>query len=413
MVYVLSSLKIRILSIGLLLLALSCRQQQVEVDFEVEADDTRLGESPVSLTISPILPANFELFHEGKQIPFQKDSANQLIWFMHNSNGSNKYTIKERVQEKDSKTEVKVTKKNGNLALALHDKPLVTYRYDMTYPPKGVDSLFRKSGYIHPVLAPNGDTLSRIQPPDHYHHYGIWGPWTHTQISGQQVDFWNLGDGKGTVLFKKFNNTTSGPVFAGFNAQQEHWDLLTQKEPQIAINEHLKVTLWDLGRKDRYMLDYCSNFSSPLEEGILFEAYRYGGGLGMRFTERWYKDNCDVITSEGKDRVAADGTNARWCMVTGESANGKGTNGILFMSHPNNRQHPEPMRVWPIDANDGRGDMFFEFTPIRHKEWQIDPGKKYTLQYRMVVFDGKLTTKEAEAYWQAFAHPLTIEALTK
>ena len=91
----------------------------------------------------------------------------------------------------------------------------------------------------------------------------------------------------------------------------------------------------------------------------------------MRFTERWKADNCYVLTSERKDRLTADGSNARWCMVGGESADGKGTNGILFMSHPENRMHPEPMRIWPIDANNGRGDMFFQFCPIRNAEWMV------------------------------------------
>ena len=166
-----------------------------------------------------------------------------------------------------------------------------------------------------------------------------------------------------------------------------------------------------MDRPDRYMFDYTTTFRSPLESGILFEAYRYGGGIGMRFTERWHKDNCSVLTSEGNDRLTADGTNARWCIVSGESADGKGTSGILFMSYPENQSHPEPMRIWPIDGNGGRGDMFFEFCPIRHKEWKIEPNKNYQLRYRMVVFDGALSAEEAEAYWQAFATEPEIEIL--
>ncbi|MEQ8422682.1 MAG: PmoA family protein, partial [Arenibacter algicola] len=216
-------------------------------------------------------------------------------------------------------------------------------------------------------------------------------------------DFWNLVEGQGTVLFKDFNDTNSGAVYGGFSAHQEHINLNASMDKRIALNEDLEVKVWDLGRTDRYMVDYTSNFNSPLENGILFEAYRYGGGLGMRFTERWHKDNCTVLTSEGNDRLTADGTNARWCMVTGESADGKGTNGVLFLSYPENRAHPEPMRVWPIDGNGGRGDMFFEFCPIRHEEWKIEPNKDYRLKYRMVVFDGKLTAEEAESYWKSFA----------
>ena len=333
-----------------------------------------------------------------KTIPFQIDDNE--MWFLQKGN-TNGYVI-QKGENKILGSDVNIQKENGDLVLSINQLPKLTYRYGMTYPPEGVDSIFRKSGYIHPVLSPRGDTLTRIQPADHFHHYGIWGPWTHTQINGQQVDFWNLGDGKGTVLFKDFIDTDSGEVFTSFNAFQEHIDLITREEPQVALNEILDVKLWDLDREDRYIFDYTTTFNTPMENGVLFEAYRYGGGLGMRFTDRWHKDNCTVLTSEGKDRLSADGTNARWCIVKGESADGKGTSGILFMSHTANKSHPEPMRIWPIDANGGRGDMFFEFCPIRHEDWQIASQKKYQLKYRMVVFEDELSANEAEEYWQAF-----------
>ena len=358
-----------------------------------------------------------EIGEEDIEVPFQLDENESRIWFVPVEDNGEDETLNFRLENgmsaSKSGTGVSNQKQNGNLQLRLQDKPVVSYRYEMTYPPVGADSIFRKSGYIHPIITPKGDTLTRIQPDDHYHHYGLWGPWTHTQVDGERVDFWNLGEGMGTVLFKEFKKEKSGNVFTSFTAAQEHIDLKTKEEPQVALNENLKVRLWDLNRPDRYMFDYKSEFSSPLENGILFEAYRYGGGLGLRFNERWKADNCSVLTSEGNDRLTADGTNAKWCIVSGEASDGKGTNGILFMSHPKNRNHPEPMRIWPIDANGGRGDMFFEFCPIRHEEWKIEPNKNYELNYRMVVFDGTLNAEEAEAYWQSFAKENQIELINK
>ncbi len=409
----------------LLLMLVSCSEDRKALIFRVNNDTSVKVSQPISIDLKQLEDAgivlespiqmNQEIDGETKPFHFQLDTESNCLWFVHrseeNSTENVVYRIENGIPPRKMDTYLSEHKENGNIQLVLENNTAVSYRYEMTYPPEGVDSVYKKSGYIHPILTPKGDTLSRIQPPDHYHHYGMWGPWTHTQIDSQQVDFWNLGDRKGTVLFKKFNDTDSGGVFASFNAVQEHIDLLTQKEPQVALNENLEVTLWDLKRNDRYMFDYNSNFSSPLNEGILFEAYRYGGGIGMRFTERWKADNCSVLTSEGKDRLTADGTSARWCIVSGESADGTGKNGILFMSHPENRAHPEPMRVWPIDANGGRGDMFFEFCPIRHEEWQIEPNKEYELKYRMVVFDGNLNADEAEAYWQSFANPQKIQIL--
>ena len=322
------------------------------------------------------------------------------------------YSLKERYDDTLNTQNFPSIKKDGNLQLGIEGESVLEYRYGMHYPPTGVDSIFRKSGYIHPLLTPMGDTLTRINPPDHFHHYGIWGPWTHTRIDTTRVDFWNLGEGQGTVLFKEFVDTTSGPVFSAFSAAQEHLDFKTKTEPQVALKENLKVTLWNLGQPDRYMFDYTTTFNSPLKNGILFEAYRYGGGIGMRFNERWTKDNCTVMTSEGKSRIDADGTNARWVIISGDSSHGSETNGILFLSHPNNRMHPEPMRIWPEDANGGRGDMFFEFCPIRNVEWPIKSDQDYRLRYRMVVFEGSISQEEAEDYWQGFANPPEIRIVS-
>ena len=389
----------------------SCVKREI-YRFEVEAGDGFLNETPVSVNISDISFDNPILRQNGIQVPFQVDVSTNKLWFVHHAGSSLEYSIEslDRVEEVPSR--LSIEKKDGNLKLSNEDNAVLQYRYEMKYPPHGVDSIFKKSGYIHPVLTPKGDTLTRIQPPDHYHHYGLWAPWTHTRIDTTRVDFWNLREGMGTVLFKEFESTSSGPLFSSFNAVQEHIAFKVQEEPLVALNENLEVHLWNLGRPDRYMFDYSSTFNSPLTKGIIFEAYRYGGGIGFRFHERWHKDNCEVLTSEGKNRLEADGTKARWCIVSGESADGKGSNGILFMSHPENRAHPEPMRVWPMDGNGGRGDMFFEFCPIRHEEWKIEPNNDYQLNYRMVVFDGELNAEEAEAYWQAFANPSIIKTST-
>lgn len=402
---------------GLALVLISCAENET-THFKVRGGEGKTQSVPVALNTAELsslgwsMDDDLVLLKDQKEIPFQIDKEQMKLWFLHESDSSASYNFQkiEEIEIKEA-TGVSIVKNEGNLDMSIDGRQLLTYRYGMTYPPQGVDSIFGKSGYIHPVRTPSGDTLSRIQPPDHYHHYGIWGPWTHTQIEGQQVDFWNLGDKKGTVLFKEFNQVASGLIFGVFSASQEHIDYLTKEEPQVALNENLEIKVWNMDRPDRYMFDYTTTFSSPLESGILFEAYRYGGGIGMRFTERWHKDNCSVLTSEGNNRLTADGTNARWCIVSGASADGKGTSGILFMSYPENRSHPEPMRIWPVDGNGGRGDMFFEFCPIRHKEWKIEPNKEYRLKYRMVVFDGKLSADEAEAYWQAFATKQEIEIL--
>jgi hypothetical protein len=69
------------------------------------------------------------------------------------------------------------------------------------------------------------------------------------------------------------------------------------------------------------------------------------------------------------------------------------------------------MRIWGENMN-GRGDMFFNFAPTKDKDWLLEPGKTYTLKYRMVVFNGTFDAAKAESAWQYFATPPVV-ALVK
>lgn len=280
-------------------------------------------------------------------------------------------------------------------------QPVLSYVHSVTLPPEGVDPVYKRSAYIHPLWSPGGERLTRIQPPDHWHHYGIWNPWTRTHFDDYKVDFWNLAAKQGTVRFAEYLEKIEKENLAGFRVRQEHIYFKEDGSEEVAMNEIWKVTVKNL-EGHAYMVDLHTTLSTPLEGGITLEAYRYGGGLGYRGTELWNPENATVLTSEGKNWANADATHARWVIVEGESAVPEGRSGILFLSHPDNRSHPEPMRMWPPDSNEGVENMFFEFCPIRHKEWVLESGKEYILKYRMVVFDGPITAQTAEKYWKEF-----------
>ena len=280
------------------------------------------------------------------------------------------------------------------------ERAVLAYHYAETPPPAGADASYRRSGYIHPLYSPSGMVLTRIQPPDHLHHYGIWGPWTKTHIGGREVDFWNLGKGQGRVRFAGLLSVVEGDLFCSITVRQEHIWYDDRRNEHPAIDERLTIRAWRMPGNKGWLVDYITTQSTPLTQGIELDQYRYGGGLGYRATEKWHRNNSTVLTSEGKTRKDADATRARWCRIEGVSP--AGTSGILFMDHPANREYPEPMRVWPPDANDGRGDLFFEFCPIRLHGWHFSYGEEHTLRYRMFVYDGSLSPTLAEAYWKGF-----------
>ncbi len=390
--------------------------------FEVQSGSSDRTDCPVTLSIDQInyntdslKLALFEIKGKAEtSVACQLESASGAqLWFILSGhtpkNTKRAFVLRKMAVVPEQKTVIHEFTNDGALSLTSGENPILSYQIETVNPPKGVSPLFKRSAFLHPVYSPQGEILTRIQAPDHYHHYGIWNPWTLTFIGKREVDFWNLAKGEGTVRFAGFVSQTEGPVFSGFKSLQQHIDFGAKGADAIAMNELFDVRAWNVPGQ-RYLIDYTSTLNTPLDSGILLAAYRYGGGIGWRATEKWNKNNSSVLTSEGKDRKTADGTNARWVIVEGESATPAGRSGILFLSYPANRAHPEPMRVWPDDMN-GRGDMYFEFCPIRHKDWKLEKGNDYTLRYRLIIFDGKITPEEAENYWQAFANPLTVNIL--
>lgn len=337
-------------------------------------------------------------------IPFQitHGKSRNLHWIITQGNENNKKHRYELIKAKASVfNQMNTVMKDGSLTIQSGNKNLLRYWYQTVYPPSGVDTAFKRSGFIHPLWTLNGQELTRIQAPDHYHHYGIWNPWTHVYFEGDTVDFWNIKDRQGTVRFGKFASVTNGPVFAEFSALHEHVAFKKDKTEKVALNEIQTVRVYRPEKnQDYYLVDITIELNCASESPFLILEYRYAG-LGWRATQKWNKDNSEVLTSEGKSRKESDGSTGKWFIVQGSLDNDYG--GAVMMSYPTNYNHPEPMRIWPENSN-GVGEMFAMFAPTKNKDWLLKPGQTYSLNYRFVVFNGKFTKEKAESAWQYFAN---------
>jgi hypothetical protein len=385
------------------------KRQDTPVGASLEGIDYKTGEETLRL---------YELTENGrKEVACQIESSYcpRIWWILDGETPAKK--IRKFILVKDSfietKNNITTTLTYNYLLIKRNGFNVLQYNTTEKYPSDNADPVYKRSGFIHPLWSPSGNVLSRINPPDHLHHMGIWNPWTKTIFEGHNTDFWNLYEGQGTVRFAGFNSIIHGSVYGGFRARQEHIDFQAKGSDKVAMNEVWDVRIWNIASPDSadfYLIDFTTILNCATDSPILLEAYRYGGGIGFRASEEWTNENSWILTSEGKDRSNADGTRARWCNVWGRFIK-HGISGILFMSHPSNREFPEPMRVWPIDANEGRGDLFFEFCPVRDKNWELKPGNDYVLKYRLLVYDGQIKSAKAESLWNDFANPplVTIE----
>ena len=419
--------KIFILSLFLFAFILTSPSQKTQLlHFYVETGNFQRINTPVSVDIEGVIKSDtlsFRLFEKvnGKMVEKSYQTEPGYIprlWFILDGTTapgrSREYFLYKDVKEPESVISILSVVTPEDIIVKKGSAEILHYRTAIMYPPANVDTAYKRSGFIHPVKTPAGNVLTRINAPDHYHHVGIWNPWTKVKINDHVTDFWNLNTKQGTVKFAGINATVNGSVFGGFSVKQDHIDFQGSEPEELAINEVWDVRAWNVEPVpgiNAYLVDLTTFLSVAGRGQIIFEAYRYGGGIGIRTNEEWNRDNSTVLTSEGKTRKDADGTRARWTDLNGAFEN-KGNSGITFFSHPANREFPEPMRVWPENQN-GRGDLYFEFCPIRHKEWVLDPGNVYRLKYRMLVYDGKIDSSIAERLWNDFAFPPVVEMLRK
>lgn len=288
--------------------------------------------------------------------------------------------------------------RDGLLVVMDGERSLVGYQYGHMAPPPGVDAVFGRSGFIHPLWSPHGQVLTRIHPDSHIHHYGIWNPWTRVRFDGKDYDLWNLGDRQGTVRFAGFADRRLTAGEAAISVRHEHVAFESPEQTRVILNELQTVRVHDVG-PDRYLMDLVIELTPATDRPVELLEYRYGG-FGWRATAEWHAGNSEILASEGQDRSNADNTTGRWYLAQGEV--GGDYAGALVMSHPANFNHPEPMRIWPAD-NDERGEVLASFAPTRNTNWMLEPGHRYTRMYRFLVYNGRLGRGEAEAAWRAFA----------
>ena len=353
----------------------------------------------------------------GKEVPSQLDMDNgpTLYWKIDEKipTGKSRSYLLKKVSEakKEVPAGVEVIHANGNLIIKSHGKNVLQYNLNEAPLPEGVPDIYNRAGYIHPLWSPEGEVLTRIQPPDHYHHLGIWNPWTHTEYKGKEIDFWNLVAGQGTIKPVTISSTTSNELFGGFKVIHDHVDLngITPQGFEVALKEEWNIRVWNIA-EDGWMIDFVSTMNCATDSALTIKEYRYQG-FGFRATEKWDDKTATLLTSDGKNKEDGNGTRARWCDVNGISTDG--TAGIVFITHPSNYNYPEPIRIWPTGTNEGKENVFFNFNAAMDRDWILYPRTDYQLKYRMFVYDGKIDSSKAEKIWQDFAYPPKVQLIVK
>ena len=293
--------------------------------------------------------------------------------------------------------DVKLTTVGHDLVATWRERPVFRYRVDLVEAPAGVSPLQTRSGYIHPIHAPNGAIVTDDMNPDHLHQRGVFAAWTRAEpmIDGAVVkaDFWNLGSGIGRV--RSDGADAKRGIQARLVSEARVGDLW-----KLVLNETWSITMGPLPSDPdapdaAFVLDIISR-QTPLVP-LLLPKYHYGG-MAIRGSAEWKKGSAmRVLTSEGKDRVGADSAPARWVDMSGPI--GGRTAGVALLEHPGNMLAPNHVRMHP--------DMpYYVFAVPQKGPVQLEAGKEYVFRYRVVAHNGACVPAGLNRLWEQFQTPV-------
>lgn len=271
---------------------------------------------------------------------------------------------------------------------------VLTYHKAEVEPPAGVSPLYRRSGFIHPLTAPNGSVVTGIHPKDHCHHLGLWHAWVKTIHKGRKIDFWNLKTGDATIRYVKTLGVRRSATVVGFTVMQHHVIL----PDEVVLEEAFSIDV-SLHPDGHYLVDYVTVQENVSDAALVLEAYRYGGCIAYRGPSHWHESNSAYLTSAGRGRKDGHQSRARWCAMYGETEHGVAA--VTILGHPNNHDAPQRQRIWPA-TQQNKGAMFFNFVPIQETAWALRPGKPCTQRYRIVLSAGTPEPAQADAWFATY-----------
>lgn len=283
------------------------------------------------------------------------------------------------------------------LELVRRGRLVLRYHTAVAEPPAGIDAVYRRSGFLHPVATPAGQVVTADFPRDHAHQHGIFSAWVNTTFEGRKVDFWNQAGRTGNVEHVRVVETSSGDDLASFTVELRHLDLTAPGGPVVVLRELWTVRLHDGAGPHRF--DITSRQTCVASSPLTVNEYHYGG-MAFRGCDAWFSADKSrptdfaFITSEGLGRGAGNHSRPRWVVAQG-SVDGTAC-GIAVLGHPGNPRAPEPVRL-----HDSK--PYFAFSPCVLGEFVMEPGVEHVRRYRYVVFDGPADDSLLDAEWRAFA----------
>ncbi len=288
-------------------------------------------------------------------------------------------------------------------------KSMLVYNKQAPKVPEGIDPVFARTGFLHPVASAAGRIVTDAYPFDHAHQSGIFTAWVRTKWNDREIDFWNLAGGTGRVLHQRVIRTFSTDASLGFETDLIH---RAEKSPVVDIlRERWKLTAF-VTDGSHHVFDIETTQTALTDKPLVVQKYHYGG-MAFRGQSRWLTDNDDDAKKEaaneaaskrlrepnsflndlGSDRIKGNHEHARWVSFTGQIDGQPVT--ITILSHRDNFRSPQPARIHPTKP-------YFVFSPCVDDEFVIDRDHPFSSRYRFLMTDAPADAAWLNEQWEAW-----------
>ncbi|MEM7475357.1 MAG: PmoA family protein [Planctomycetota bacterium] len=280
-------------------------------------------------------------------------------------------------------------------------RDILTYNIVSPRVPEGIDPIYARSGCLHPVQSPTGQTVTQMFPVDHPHQHGVFSAWVKTKYDGQDVDFWNLAKRTGLVMHERVISTFQESDAAGFEVDLLHRS--TVGKPVDVLRERWKIKVYSTGNA-YHCFDLESTQQAITDEPLVIAKYHYGGMVfrgrtsWLNAKDRYIKEHPDLavepsrfLNDAGSDRLKGNHEHSNWVAFTGSLANKLVS--ITVLSHPENFRAPQAARLHPSKP-------YFCFAPCVDGQFTIDREHPFKARYRYLITDDEPDAKWIETQWQ-------------
>lgn len=262
--------------------------------------------------------------------------------------------------------------------------PILRFNHGPTDVPKGIDPIFRRGDYIHPLWGLNGEVLTDDYPADHPHHRAVNWSWATIRWNGEDRDLfavrgiWARPEGA--------PETSNGPDSVRISEHSRWmWD---DKTP--VVDERVDMRVFRKTDSGRFIdFEICL---TALVDNLEFCGRLEAGYSGFNVRMAPANGQKIVLQTDPSETVPR----RAWGDYSAEFSGGKGRSGLAILQHASNPAYPGEWREYP-PLN------FFQPVYPGGALIPMPKGQPITLKYRLWIHSGPVDEPALAAAWDKYS----------